>query len=368
MPSTHAYLPASAAHRWMECTASPRLEATIPDRGSSFAAEGTMAHAMAEEMLKEHLEDGYIGNVCFEEAEMAENVQTYVDYCLEILNREKAENKAADFAIEKRLDLQEWIPKGFGTADFIVAGNHLHVIDLKYGKGVRVEAPDNPQLKLYALGAVMEYGWLYDFSQVTVHIVQPRLDHISTATYSVLDLQEWGSGEVKAKAFEAYHGPGVIHPGEHCRFCRYRSECTDRQQALIDQIEKAKANTQLTGYVLEHAAEWEAWLRETKENALQKALDGEQIPGFKLVEGRSNRKISNPDRVAGILRLEGFDPDKPRELKTLTALEKEVGKKRFQELCGKYIYKPEGKPTLVPESDKRPALNSVETMFKILEE
>lgn len=369
MPSSHAYLSASAAHRWMNCTASPTLEASIPDRGSPYAAEGTQAHAMAERKLIQYLnkeekpmDDAEI------DPDMDRYTDEYRDYCIEVLNKELAQNKATDYCIEQKVDFSGWVPKGFGTADFIVVGNHLHIIDLKYGKGVRVEAQDNPQLKLYALGAINDYRWIYPFDEVTVHIFQPRLDHISTATYSVMELWEWAVNEVKPLAQEAYKGPGKIKPGEHCRFCKYRNDCPERKKYLINAIERSKESNALTAYVLEHASEWESWIRETKENALEKALAGEKIDGFKLVEGRSNRKITNPEAVAKILTDEGLDPYRPKELKTLTALEREAGKKKFAELCKAYIEKPQGKPTLVPESDKRPALDSAEAMFSKLED
>lgn len=367
MPRGHALLAPSAAHRWMECPKAPALEKNYPDRSSPYAQEGTQAHDVCEKLLENRFK-----GACHDikaDADMKANAQIYVDYIEEIYNEEKAKGVKPVLHVEERLDLGDYIPRCFGFADAILEGKDtLHVFDFKYGKGVQVFAEENPQLKIYALGAERALNYLDDYETIRLHIIQPRLDHIDSAEYSTDELLRWGNEVLKPAANRAFRDQGEFHPGSHCQFCKARNNCKTRQESLMAQIEDAKQGNQNLAYILEHASEWEAWIRETKENALQRALDGDTIPGFKLVEGRSNRKIQQPEQVASLLQQEGFDPYKPRELKTLTALEKEVGRKRFGELCSDYLIKPQGKPTLVPESDKRPALNSAESDFEKLED
>lgn len=362
MPGTHAILSASSSSRWLACPPSARINAELPETTSIYAEEGTKAHALAEKTLKGYLAGGP-AEVQSDNEEMKEAVQRYVDICIEKINAAKAASPDAVVHVEFRLDFSTYVPDGFGTGDMvIVSDKSLEICDLKYGKGVPVSAEGNTQMRLYALGAVEEFGMLYGFDTVHMTIIQPRLDSVSTDTLSTGKLLDWGRSIIPV-AKEAYDGKGEFQAGDHCRFCKFRPRCKALAAYMTEKtaLRKKQTLTDLeTVSILRAAKDIKRWLTDLEDYALGKALDGYDWPGMKLVEGRSKRVITDPDAAAAALIDKGFDADavyKPRELQTLTALEKLVGKKSLAEALGDLIEKPNGKPTLVELSDKRPPLD-----------
>ncbi len=357
----HALLSASASHRWLVCTPSARLESHFPDAGSSYAEEGTRAHALAEQTLKDFLNGGD-GRVSCDDKEMQEAVQRYVDLCAEKISAAWKVSADAKILVEHRLDFSAFVPQGFGTGDLvIVSDGGLEVCDLKYGKGVRVEAEKNSQMMLYALGALHEYGWLYDIGRVRMTIIQPRIDNISSWEISETELLNWGM-RVKAIAQKAFAGEGEYKAGPHCRFCRARATCRAYAEAMKAHIvEGLRPGPELEDHeisdILEHSKEIKNWLDGVEAYALGKALSGTKWPGLKLVAGRSTRKIADEAAAAASLMAAGYSGIyRPQSLRTITELEKLCGKKHFAEILGANIQKSEGKPALVPESDKRPEM------------
>ena len=361
MPA-HAILSASSAARWLQCPPSARLNAAVPDTVSEYAAEGTRAHAAAEACLNAYLK-GCKAKPKYDDGEMEEAVARYVDVCLEKITAARKATKDAVIRVEQRLDFSAYVKDGFGTGDMVIISDDvLEIVDLKYGKGVPVSAVHNPQMRLYALGAVEEYALLYGFSNVRMTIVQPRLDSISSDVVAVSDLITWGKG-IKKTADLAFEGKGEFAAGDHCRFCKVRVRCS----ALAD-YELAEVNKYLPDEawelppdsltaVLRKAGDIKNWLKDVEEYALAEALGGRKWPDMKLVEGRSRRTIADPEAAADVLQQEGYAPEevyKPKELQTLTHLDKLVGKKRLAELLHDYIVKPQGKPTLVGIEDPRP--------------
>ena len=378
MPEVHARLSASGAHKWLNCPMSLWMEDEIPEPESSYAAEGTKAHTLAEitlkyEVLKTMTLEAYTKErekLEPVDAEMQEHVQSFVDYVKERFASARQRTKDAILLSEARLDYSCWAPEGFGTGDVvIIADGYMEIIDLKYGKGVVVYAQDNPQLKLYALGAVSEYEMLYDVDEVYVTIFQPRLDHISSQLYTVEELEDWGYNSVIPGAKKALRGEGRCTPGEHCDkgFCRARPICRAyaEQNLSVAKFDYAHPQT-LTpseiSSILEHVDQLTRWAKMVKDYALDQMLHGKEIPGFKAVEGRSNRSYSSEKEVLAALIEAGKDPVDFSTTKPLgiTEMEKKLGKKTFDELLGGLIIKPAGSPTLVPATDKRPAINSEE--------
>lgn len=377
MPEEHAFLSASGAHRWMNCPPSAMQEKQFPDKCSDFAAEGTLAHSLAELKLRKHYEamkpSEYKQHLAALQAdnlyqtEMDGYTDTYVDYikglCMSF-------DSQPYVVIEKRLDFSHIVPGGFGTGDCVILfGDTLHIVDLKYGKGVPVSAENNPQLRLYALGAIQEYSLLYDIKEVQMHIIQPRLDNISTDTLTADALQQWGDS-VKPLAEQATNGTGEFHAGDWCRFCRAKAQCRARAAQMLEIGEK-RNDTLLSdaeiGEILTAAQSLQSWVKSLEEYAEKQMLSGKEIPGWKLVEGRSNRTIQDVDTAFRVLEQSGYDEALLYERKplTLTALEKLCGKKHLADLIGEYIIKPPGKPTVVPVTDKRRpyAKKKVEDMF-----
>ena len=369
----HALLSPSAAHRWMNCTAAPRLEEHIPDSGSAFAEEGTLAHAYCAKHLKEFLhqptkdEEAEIAELFdkYHTGEMDEYTETYKTIVLEKFNAARARTRDAQLLVEVRLDFTEWMPEAFGTADaVIIADGMMEVIDFKYGKGVKVSAVGNPQMQIYALGAFSRFSFEYNIQRVRMTIVQPRIDNLSEYELSVADLLAWARYQLRPKAEEAFGDKGRQEPGEWCRFCKVKATCRALADTTFEAVEqhpdpKTIAPDEMAGRVLPLLDVIKTWVKGVEDYTLEQALGGQKYAGFKLVAGRSVRKITDPEAVMGALSGQ-FAEDaymKPRELKTITDLEKVIGKKRFSELCGEWIDKPQGKPTLVPESDKRPELS-----------
>lgn len=381
MPSQHALLSPSAAHRWMHCTAAPRLEATAPDTESSYALEGTLAHAYCARKLKTFLElstadeDREIAqlNEQYHTGEMDEYTDTYKTIVLEKYSAARKVTRDARLLVEVRLDFTDYIPDAFGTSDAtIIADGLMEVIDFKYGKGVRVSAVDNEQMKIYALGAYLMHSFEYGIDRVRMTIVQPRIDNLSEFEMTVDELLRWAEEELKPRAVEAYGKNGVQAPGEWCRFCKVKNSCkalAAQCTATASRFEDPRLLTpkQMSEEVLPWLDIIKSWISSVEEYTLQQALDGVSYPGFKLVEGRSNRKITDDSAVISLLAKEGYAESefmKPATLCGIGDLEKLVGKKRFKALCGDYITKPQGKPTLTTSDDKRPAYNSAAEDFK----
>ena len=383
----HAILSASAASRWINCTPSARLTEDIEDTSSIFAKEGTLAHELGELMLNHALKNIDKRNYNREykkiqehelyAADMTDYVQSYVDHVLERYAEAKSKTKDALIYLEQRLDFSDWVPEGFGTGDVvIISDGAIEIIDLKYGKGVEVSADHNYQMMLYGLGAYNEYEAFYDLDKVKMTIIQPRLDHISTYELDTDALLDWADNICRPAAEKAWDGQGDLVAGEHCRFCKVKAGCKARAKVnldFIDQYEKDKGfnhpdmlSAEDVSAILSRTAEIKNWLSDIEEDALAKALAGSTIPGFKIVEGRSNRVIVDPDLVAGELCLVYSEEQVfNKKLKGITDLEKLVGKKNFSAQYGQYVEKPQGKPTLVPESDKRPVFDSASADFNI---
>lgn len=378
----HALLSASSAHRWIHCTPAPYLEAQHPDNTSNAAAEGTAAHELAEHKLRLLLEEPTTRPESeWDSEEMDDYTDQYADHVMAELARAREVDKAAFLAIEERLDFSHIVPDGFGTGDaLIVADDTLTVVDLKYGKGVEVSAIGNPQMRLYALGALATYSPIYDIQQVRMVIFQPRLGNISVEETTVDELIAWAEQVVRPAADLAIKGEGEPQAGQWCRFCRHAAQCRTLATEMFapvptkaDLVPAAPAPDTLTdaqiAQIVAHAGELKKWLTKVESYALDQAVGGHTYPGLKVVEGRSVRKYTDETDVARAVEAAGEDPYKPREVLGITAMTKLLGKKRFQELLGDHIHKPEGKPTLVPESDKRPALvlATPETMFTPIE-
>lgn len=374
----HALLSPSSASRWLNCTAAPHLEADMPDVSSGFAVEGTLAHAYCAKKLKTFLglptehEDKEIAELAdYHTGEMDEYTDAYATIVIEKYNAARAITPDAQLLVETRLDFSEHIPDSFGTADaIIIADGTMDVIDFKYGKGVSVSAFKNPQMQIYALGAYDKFSFEYRIDRVRMTIIQPRIDNLSDYELSVSDLMAWTDEVLTPRAREAFSGQGTQTPGEWCRFCKVKSRCRAlANQSLKTALEKPDPqllNPQELADVLLKLETIKIWLTGIEEYALHTALSGTTVPGWKVVEGRSTRKITNPTAVSDALTGAGIGRDllyEPQELLPITELEKLVGKKQFAALCAQWISKPQGKPTLVPESDKRQAINTVEDDF-----
>lgn len=370
MPTAHAILSPSAAHRWLHCTAAPRLEAAVEDSGSDYAREGSLAHAIgavklktamgedtSEEMLEvDDLRDYY-------SAEMEEHTDMYRALVMEKLAAARRTTADARLLVETRLDLGEYVPEAFGTSDAtIIADGLMEVVDFKYGKGVRVEAVHNEQMMIYALGAWLEHSPQYRIERVRMTIVQPRLDNVSEWEMAVADLLAWAEDTLRPKAAEAFAGGGKQEPGEWCRFCKVKCSCAALAgQCLGLAKESGDARLlspeRLASDVLPWLSVVKSWASSVEEFALQQALAGTRYEGFKLVEGRSVRRITDEESARRALADAGYDEAafmKPAALAGLSELEKLVGKKKLAGLIGDYITKPQGKPTLVGADDKRP--------------
>ncbi len=379
-PIKHAMLGASGAHRWLNCTPSAKWESTFPESPSSEAAEeGTLAHAIAEEHLTRLLAGKKVATSAklkkhpLYKPAMEEHVDVYTDYVLEHYNEAKAATKDALLLLEERVDYTRYVPEGFGTSDAVlIADGMLEIFDLKYGKGVPVEAENNPQTRLYALGALESYLPLYDITRVRMHIIQPRLDSITSEEMAVQDLLAWGNDYVAPRAALASAGKGEHVPGEHCRWCKCKHVCRAFAEQQLDiarmrfttsePIEERKPEAlsmEEIADILSRVDELTRWAKSVKDWALDQAVNHSVVfPGWKIVEGRSNRVITDESAAIDLLDRAGFTTDRVTKLRGLTELEEIVGKKTLPKLLGELIIKPAGKPVLAKESDKRVALSS----------
>ena len=371
----HALLSASGASRWMSCTPSARLEEQFPESTSSYAEEGTLAHSLADTLCryKANLpcdlaeETEVIGKSPFFNTEMYDYIDRYSDYINECFMEAKSFSSDAIMETEVKLDLRRYIPDGYGTSDIvIIADGPLQIIDLKYGKGVPVSAENNKQMMLYALGALDKYDILYDINTVAMTIYQPRLDNISVWAIPVRDLLNWAETTLKEKAALAFDGAGEYQAGDHCRFCRARGICRARAEenlklAQYDFKQADLLTVNEVADILKIADNLKNWADDVSAYALEQAVNhGVRYEGWKIVEGKSSRVFSDPLKVEDALRKEQFTDFEifNKKLKGIGDMEKLLGKTQFKAILGDFIIKPQGKPTLVPETDPRPEWNS----------
>ena len=365
MPEQHAVLSASSSKMWMSCPPSAQLNAAADDKPSEYAKQGTVAHLWAETKVKrilgQNLKNPTDGAEYYD-AEMAECTDSYAQYVSEQI--EKAKQRCSDpiVLVEQRVDFSKWVPGGFGTADaIIVSDNVLSIIDLKYGAGIPVDAENNSQMMCYALGALELFDGIYDIGKILMTIFQPRRENISVYEISKAELLEWADTKLAPAADLASKGEGEFRAGEHCRFCKVKATCRKRAEYNLelaqydfkvpDILEDAEIEM-----VLSKVDDLVSWASDIKEYALMQAVNGKQWNDWKVVEGRSNRKYTDEVLVADAVKNAGFDPYEHKIL-GITAMTKLLGKNKFEDLLGGFIEKPKGKPTLVPMSDKRPALS-----------
>ena len=374
MPETHALLSPSSSERWISCPPSVRMSEGIEEKPSEYAAEGTAAHSLCEYKLHELL--GYEQldireNLDYYNKEMEDCTEEYRNYINELL-AEHGGRKPLMF-VEQRVDFSRFVKEGFGTSDCIIIDNDtIFVIDFKYGTGVKVDALNNTQMMIYAIGALEMFDGIFDISHVVMTIFQPRLNNISTFEMTKDDLYHWALAILKPAADMAYQGAGDFKCGEHCRFCKAKSNCRAR----------AEYNLKLAQYDFKMPATLEDieiesllgkldmlidWAEDIKTYALDQAVQGKKWRGYKIVEGRSNRKYTDDKAVADKVTKAGYDPYEEKVL-GITAMSKLLGKKKFEELLSGLVEKPQGKPTLVSESDDRPEMNIAVNVAKDFEE
>ena len=367
----HAFLSASASHRWINCPPSAKLCASLPDHTSTYAQEGTDCHELCaylvEKSMGRDVKDP-TENLSYYNAEMQNCADEYCNFVLEQLEQAKSHCKDPQVIVEQRLDFSRFVENGFGTGDcVIVADDVLHIIDYKHGLGVLVEASNNFQLFCYALGALEIFDGIYDINEVKMSIFQPRRNNVDTFSMSKDKLLSWASEILAPTAKLAFEGKGEFKAGDHCQFCKAKATCRKRAEhnlelarydfdmpATLDEIEIASILPKIDQLI--------SWGNDIKNYALHQAQSGIHYEGFKVVEGRSNRKYTDESIVVDSVIKAGFDPYEKKVL-GITAMATLLGKKRFEELLGELIYKPPGKPALVPESDKRPAMNTAKNDF-----
>ena len=368
----HALLSASSSHRWLNCPPSARLCEGYDDKGSDFAAEGTDAHALCEFKLRTALgleAKDPTEDLTWYNSEMEECANGYVSFVMELVEEAKKTCPDPVALIEQRLDYSKYVEEGFGTGDcVIIADRTLHIVDYKHGRGVLVEADDNPQMKLYALGALELFDCIYDIDTVSMTIYQPRRSNVSTFTIPKDELYERADQVLAPTAELAFNGDGEYHCGEWCQFCKAKADCRERANANMELAKfEFRQPPLLTDEEVEEILgridELIAWASDIKDYALQAAISGKQWSGYKLVEGRSNRKYTDENAVIAAVTDAGYDPYEHKIL-GVTAMTSLLGKKQFNDILGGLITKPQGKPTLVPGSDKRPAMTTVIDDFK----
>lgn len=362
----HARFSPSKGKQYLSCTASLALEEQFADEKSPYAAEGTAGHELAEHLIKKYLKQRTKRPVSeYYTDELVEAVEEYVAYVTEQIEKARNECEDAVFYVEKQVDLTAFVPECFGTADMvIITDKKVRVIDLKLGQGVRVEAEENCQLMIYGLGLLQMADSFFDVDTVELIIVQPRLDSISVWEIPAENLREWGKDVFVPKALEALSGAGEFHPGtDTCRFCRARFTCRARSGFFLEEARhEFKSPDLLTddemAEVLLKADALKKWADEVYAYAQDEAITNrKEWPGFKLVLGKSNRKYTNEEEVIAAAKAAGYDDIFKTSLIGITEMEKLMGRKRFSEILGGFVYKPQGKITLVPDSDKREPVN-----------
>ena len=371
----HSKFSPSSAHRILACTPSLFLEQQFPSETSTYAKEGTAAHDLAEHKLKKALKMRSKKPVSkYESDEMDEMTDIYVEYCLGVIEKARENCRDLQVLIEQKLDFSDYVEGGFGTGDLVIAGiGTLHVIDFKYGRGVIVSAEKNSQLMLYALGALSLFDMLYDIEEVTMTIVQPRADNFSTYEMNVDDLIKWAEEELSPKAELALNGGGEFCPGEHCRFCSAKNKCRARAAKNLELLKYEFADPALLSdeeisEIIGASEELSKWPGDIYTYASALAVnEGKQWDGYKLVEGRTRRKYTNEEAVAEAAKSAGYSDIYKKNLIPVTEMEKLMGKKKFKDILGFLVEKPRDKLTLVSESDKRKAVESITAEFKVEE-
>ena len=404
-PQLHAILGASSAKRWLTCTPSARLGDRLTSRfgseSSPYAQEGTKAHALAEikvrkafyaadgmtttvySRMSQEERDAYTGINAFRydalraelgdiPSDMEHATDAYCDVVMEKYLSAKDQDASTRLLLEQRLDYSRWVPSGFGTGDcVIVSDSLLEIADLKYGLGIPVDAVDNPQLRLYGLGAIAKFGQLYDFPAVRMTIIQPRLESVSEETLGRVELLDWAEAEVREKAQQAWKGIGDFVPGDHCRFCPAKAVCSARVAEALKlfrygfETPGLIPDEQIPG-ILETLDVAEAWIKDFRAYAEKQALNGQKFPGWKLVRGKKpNRRWADPEEVRAQLLRAGYAPGQieTTSLKPVGEIEKTIGAKAFRALVGGLVAQGEGRLTLVPESDKRLEYASADAAF-----
>ena len=363
----HALLSASSAHRWLTCPPSALAAELYPAQDTDYTREGTEAHEVAEQIANGRpVDEGK------HPKEMIENAEAYRDYI-----QEHTRSPLSLKLLEQRVDFSPWVPDGFGTCDcIIIEDDLLTVIDYKYGIGVPVSAEKNPQMMLYALGALNDYGFAYDVDQIEMHIFQPRIDNISVDRISVTDLLAWADGTVKPTAALAAEGKGEYLPGAHCKFCPHAGKCRELAKVCTDFVTRNRQKVPVEklapheiSEILSTAPMIETWLKRVQDTALTGMLNGETVPGYKVVAGRASRAWKDDLCVSEELQRQGFSREDitKTELLSVAAMEKAIGKKKVAELVGALIDTKTGNPTIAPETDKRPAYNREEEIKKDFE-
>lgn len=361
----HALLSASGADRWLICTPSARLSSSKGEGESIYADEGTLAHEISEWRIKEVLFGLDLSNHInklmqhdlFQE-EMMDYVNEYAEFVVEKIRNAPA---GAMFVQEHQVNLRDWIPDGFGTTDVSIASDeYLEVIDLKYGKGVPVDAYENGQMLVYALGVHRDFGILFNYKKIRLTIYQPRIGNISTYETDITNLFRWANEVLRPTALRAYEGIGELVPGDHCRFCKLKPTCAAFAKFNLEVAKREFDITEMTDdqivKVLSRSKQIKNWLTSVENYALKESLTGRKFPGIKLVEGRSNRVVQNPEKLKETLIGLGLSEEQFMESKILgtTKMTKLLGSKKFRENVEQYLFKPPGKPTLVDLEDKRP--------------
>lgn len=373
-PEIHSVLGASAADRWMHCTPSAQLTAGMEDETTTFAAEGTAAHALCEWKVRKALKmrAGRRPISDYWTDEMEEFTDDYRDFIMDLVGQARLHCKDPVTLIEQHLDFSCYVPDGFGTGDFLlVADQELNVVDFKYGRGVAVYADHNPQMMLYALGALNLFDCLYDIEQVTMTIFQPRLSSISTWTITAAELYQWAEEVLKPKAELAAKGEGEFISGSWCRFCKARNSCRARAESFLELAKMefqppALLSDEEIAVVMEKADELSKWASDVFAYVQAEAIEnGKHFPGYKIVEGRSTRRFTDEKKVEAAAKNAGYTDIYNKSLITLTAFEKLMGKETFKEVLGGFVTKPAGKLTLVPVGNKRPevTVNTVNDEF-----
>lgn len=367
--SQHAFLSPSASHRWLNCPPSAKLCATIPDKSSSYALQGTCAHELCAYLVEKGLGRNVTDpteSLDYYDSEMQQCAEGYADFVLSEYDQAKKTCPDAEILIEQKVDYSKWVQDGTGTADcIIICDGQAEIIDYKHGLGVMVSAESeefggNPQLMCYALGLLEMFDGIYNIDTIRMAIYQPRRDNVSIYEMSKEDLLKWANETLKPIATLAMKGEGEFKVGDHCKFCKVKATCRKRAEF---NLQMAKYDFQMPDTLEDHEIEAilmnvdqiTSWATDIKEYALNQALKGKEFEHFKVVEGRSNRKYTNEDEVVQAVSKAGYDPY-DKKVKDITAMTKLLGKNKFEELLGDLTFKPQGKPTLVSKSDKRPSL------------
>ncbi|MBU4541789.1 MAG: DUF2800 domain-containing protein [Firmicutes bacterium] len=367
----HALLSASSSHRWIRCPPSARLCENFEDKGSDYAKQGSEAHSLCQFKLESMLgmkTTDPTADLSFYDEEMENCAENYALYVMEQVAKAKETCSDPVVLIEHRLDFSRWVESGFGTGDcVIIADGTLSVIDYKHGKGILVEAENNPQMLCYSLGAVELFDGIFDFDTINTIIYQPRRENISIDTLSKAELLQWADDVLAPAARLANKGDGEFESGEHCYFCKAKATCRKRAEnnmelARYDFEKPATLEDEEIEAILLKVDDLVSWASDIKAFALQAAISGKEWAGWKLVEGRANRKYIDETVVADAVVAAGVNPYE-QKLLGITAMTSALGKKQFEEVLGQLVCRPQGKPTLAPESDKRPAMNTAKNDF-----